>query len=194
MIKYDFGYEIKPGTTHQWAFDIIKPNSFVLEVGPAFGILTKNLVDKLHCTVDIVEKDSESGTVSSKFARKALIGPQGDIENENCLGLLGSEQYDYIVILDVIEHLLSPEKVLGKIGRFLKPNGEILLSTPNISHNSVIINLMNNKFQYTSLGILDSTHTHFYTKESLQNLIQSCGYTMYRLDKIRKLVGENEIP
>lgn len=40
--------------------------------------------------------------------------------------------FDYVIFLEVIEHLYNPDFVIGEIGRVLKPSGVLILSTPNI--------------------------------------------------------------
>lgn len=41
------------------------------------------------------------------------------------------ETFDFTVCLEVLEHLENPKKLLGEIFRVLKPNGYLLISTPN---------------------------------------------------------------
>lgn len=40
--------------------------------------------------------------------------------------------FDYVLFLEVIEHLEQPFDAIEKIGRILKPGGALILSTPNI--------------------------------------------------------------
>lgn len=48
-------------------------------------------------------------------------------------GLPFSDNYfDYVIFLEVIEHLRNPYFVVGEISRILKPKGILILSTPNI--------------------------------------------------------------
>ena len=61
MSKYDYGYELVPGTTTFWAFQKIQPESRILELGPAIGNLAKHLSEEKNCVVDIIEIDEESG-------------------------------------------------------------------------------------------------------------------------------------
>ena len=72
------------------------------------------------------------------------------------------KRYDYIVILDVLEHLRNPQGVLNKVRECLQINGKILLSVPNLAHNAVLLKLLNDDFPYTELGLLDNTHVHFF--------------------------------
>ncbi|WP_176244631.1 hypothetical protein, partial [Enterococcus sp. 3H8_DIV0648] len=48
----------------------------------------------------------------------------------------------------VLEHLTDSEKALDEASKYLAPNGEILLTFPNLAHNSVLIDLFNNKLDW----------------------------------------------
>ena len=71
----------------------------------------------------------------------------------------------------------------------LKKEGCLLISTPNIAHNSIIINLLNNYFEYTDVGILDNTHLKFYTYYSF---CQFC-CTMQDLLLPEKIIFKKEL-
>lgn len=194
MNKYDFGYELEENSSNKWAYDKIKKESKILEIGSSNGRLTKHLKEELNCSVDIIEINAEAGASAKKFARKAYLGSEeGDIESLKCIQSLGEETYDYIVLLDVLEHLLKPEVVLQQLKDHLNDNGSILISIPNIAHNSIIINLMQNKFEYTELGILDNTHLHFFTNSSFKELVENLGFYIADNAAIQKLVGDTEI-
>ena len=149
MSKYDYGYTLLPNTTTAWAFSKIQENSKVLELGPAIGNLAKHLKEEKGCSIDIIEIDEESGKRAAQFARRSLIGiEEGNLEGDLWYTKLSDERYDYIVILDVLEHLKNPKQLLKKVSSLLKEEGKLLVSMPNIAHNSVLINLLNNKFKY----------------------------------------------
>ena len=194
MSRYDFGERIVPGSTMEWAFKKIFEGAEVLELGPAVGTLTKHLCEDKKCKVDIIEIDEEAGKKAASYARTSFIGTRkGDIEKYFWYEELKNNRYDFIVILDVLEHLKGAENVLGNIRELLKEDGVILLSVPNIAHNSIIINLFNNIFQYTEVGLLDSTHVHFYTRDSLHELLKKVNLFPVMEEAIQLRVGENEI-
>lgn len=194
MSKYDFGYELEEGSTNQWAFNLIKPHTHVLEMGASVGNLTKHLHEEKLCSVDIIEIDKEAGEKASDFAEVSLIGPdEGDLEKEFWYKKLAPKKYQYIVILDVLEHLNDPKHVLELAYSLLEEDGRILLSVPNIAHNSIIVNLWNNKFEYTEYGLLDKTHIHFFTFRSLIEMLNSVNLNIESEDAVYKDLGESEI-
>ncbi len=192
--KYDFGYELIDGTTNKWAFELIEEKSEILELGAAIGTLTRNLSEKKKCNIDIIEIDEESGGMASEYARNSCVGPQyGNLNDNLWKDVIGDNKYDYIVGLDVFEHLDNPKDLFKQLKTYLKPNGKIITSIPNISNNSIIINLMNDVFQYTDLGLLDKTHKVFFTYKSILEMFKDVGLNVESMDVIEKDIGESEI-
>ena len=81
-------------------------------------------------------------------------------------------KFDYILLLDVIEHLENPEDFMHKLYQiFEKHNSKVILSTPNVAHIFIRLMLLLGSFNYGRSGILDKTHTRLFTKKSLEKLI-----------------------
>lgn len=196
MGKYDFFDQFEaltPGTSNAWAFDRIQEGSTVLELGCAVGFLTKHLSENKGCVVDVIEIDEAAGRSATPYARRAWLGVEGNLE-QDCLLRIEKDQYDYIVALDVLEHLRDPAKVLAQARKLLKSTGVLLLSVPNIAHDAVVVDLFNAHFRYRELGLLDNTHVSFFTHERLTDMLRDQGYRLRRMDALRKGVSETEIP
>ena len=192
MGKYDFKLDMYDDNTISWIAKIVRKNSTVLEFGPANGRLTRYLKNQKNCIVDIVEIDEESGKEAAQYARKALIGEEkGNIEN--FFWLENGKQYDYVVFADVLEHLIHADEVLKRCQLILKEKGNILVSVPNIAHNSIIIELINDEFRYNPTGILDNTHVRFFTRNSFERMASEAGWAVINEKAKRIRVGETEI-
>jgi len=194
MSKYNFELDIYNRNSLSIIIEMINDGSKILEFGPAHGRLTKYLKEKKNCLIDIIEIDEESGREASNYANKALIGnDEGNIENYKWKNILKDEKYDYIIFADVLEHLYYPEKVLRNSKLFLKKDGAILISIPNIAHNSVIVGLIKDRFKYNSVGILDDTHIRFFTYTSLKEMIHNCELVTTIETSVNKMLNETEI-
>jgi|GEM_PF-307640 len=175
MSKYDIDLDINSRNSLSLIINMIDDNSKILEFGPANGRLTQYLKLEKKCIVDIVEIDEKSGEDASEYANISLIGEDvGNIENYKWTKILAKERYDYIIFADVLEHLYYPEKALNNAKLLLKDSGAILISIPNVAHNSIIIDLINDRFNYTEVGLLDNTHIRFFTYISLKEMIKNC--------------------
>jgi SAM-dependent methyltransferase len=86
--------------------------------------------------------------------------------------------FDYILLLDVLEHLRFPFTVLQKLCALLKPNGAFIISLPNLAHAYPILNLLQADFTYCDWGILDSTHLRFFTWKSLAVSLAECRFVV----------------
>ena len=142
----------------------------VLDVGCACGASLLSIKKKYpSSTLHGIELDEGSWRISSRL----FPVTQGNVEEE-----LDYEDgyFDYIIFGDVLEHLHSPAAVLENMKRYLKPDGAILASIPNIMHISVISNLLNGYFTYEDSGILDKTHLRFFTKNEITRMFSNSGY------------------
>ena len=93
-----------------------------------------------------------------------------------------SDYFDCILCLDVLEHLQDPWRVLRKLTGWLRPNGTVVASIPNVRYKSVVMDLaFRGKFDYQNAGILDRTHLRFFTRSSAVSLLQSVGLAVVKV-------------
>lgn len=173
MGKYNHTLDMDGDNSASLILRQVKPWSTVVEFGPASGYMTQYLKEILGCKIIIVEIDYNDGLEASKYADESLIGyPNGDIEMWQWVNF---DPVDHVIFADVLEHLRDPWKVLARAAKIIKDDGSILISIPNVGHNSVIIDLINGKFNYRDLGLLDNTHLRFFTRESLLQMVADAG-------------------
>lgn len=174
MSKYLSGLNLDDqNSTLTMIFNKIKEKSFVFDVGCASGYLAEALFKKKGCKVVGLEIDEADAKLAEKYCEFVL---RDDIETNSWEKKLESKKFDHIIFADVLEHLKDPEKVLVRVKNFLKPDGSILVSIPNIAHVSVRLELLGGKFVPESTGILDNTHLKYFTKETFSNLAKNAGY------------------
>ena len=188
-MKYEMDINLEFENTMTLMINEIDKGSVVLEFGPASGRLTRYLKEKCDCKMYIVELDEEAGRIAAQYAEDAVIG---DIEKYEWLERFAGIRFDYILFADVLEHLYNPEKVLESVKNILKPNGYVIMSLPNIAHNSVIIDLLDNKFEYRPTGLLDNTHIKFWTYSNIENMLKKLKYNVDIKYATYTQVGFNE--
>lgn len=167
-MKYHLDIDIENNTSGSIILRYIKPNSRVLEFGPASGYMTRYMTERLGCQVWCVELDEEMAQIAAAYCQKMIVA---DIETEEWLQELDGQFFDHIIFADVLEHLREPQQALAKIRAFLGAGGTLFTSIPNVGHNAVIMQLLQDHFRYHPTGILDDTHIRFFTRESIENLL-----------------------
>lgn len=163
---------IKPEKLYEIVNKQIGYKSTVLELGCAAGSFGEYLHFKRKCTVIGADISAlQLNIASKKNAYEKLFYLD--------LNKLGNEFADYIdffdiiLLTDVIEHLTEVEHLFAKIKPLLKKDGKIIVSVPNITHQSIKLSVLLDEFDYTPCGILDSTHVKFYTAKSAKELFNS---------------------
>ena len=92
-------------------------------------------------------------------------GGYEDFKNLNIL-------FDKIALIDILEHVINPTAVISNVIRYLKSEGKILISIPNVNNADIYLNLLRDRFNYREAGVLDNTHTKYFTKRSFIEWIQ----------------------
>ncbi len=172
MSKYDFEIDLSVNSSTGLILDKIAPGSVVLEFGCAAGRMTRYMKEAMDCTVYIVEYDRPAYEKAAGFAADGVCG---DIMDFEWLEKFGHIRFDTIIFADVLEHLSDPSLAVKKAAGLLKPDGKILVSLPNITHNDVLRKLYENRFDYTPTGILDDTHVYFRGMENLSEMFADTG-------------------
>lgn len=139
----------------------------ILEFGCANGFISRHLQER-GCSVTGVEIDRVAAEQARQWCEKVCVA---DLNGTDWLGEVGRD-FDTILFGDVLEHLLHPEDALRMAAEALAPNGRIIICLPNIAHWSVRASLLRGRFEYEPTGILDATHTRFFTIDSARKFIQ----------------------
>ncbi|MBC8487938.1 MAG: methyltransferase domain-containing protein [Bacteroidetes bacterium] len=178
-MRYDYEIDVSnPKSSHRIIASLIGKGSKVLDVGCSSGFLAKFLHDKKGCYVVGVEKNSiyyESAKLNCDY----FI--DGNIENNELKDSL-DEDFDVVVLGDVLEHLVDPWNVLKDLKKYLNSNGFLLVSIPNIAYWRIRRDILIGKFRYTDEGILDRTHLRFFDLFSAKEMIENSGYKITYFD------------
>ncbi len=135
---------------HSLAFERIRPGSRVLDIGCAGAYMGADLMKRKQCVVDGIDSFPVADASLSAFYLHDL---------DSGLPALNFENYDDVLMLDVIEHLAKPELFLEQLrsALSLKPSLDVFLSTANIGFIVTRFMLLIGQFNYGRRGILDLT-------------------------------------
>ena len=88
---------------------------------------------------------------------------------------------DCLIYGDVLEHLRDPWATLRRHAALLHDEGVLLACVPNVQHWSVLANLLQGRWPLADEGLFDRTHLRWFTRESLGELVASCGLQLQEL-------------
>lgn len=167
---------MRPHGSHEKLLTLVGDAARVLDVGCSTGFLARRLQAR-GATVVGLELDERAAAQARRFCEAVHVG---DVETMDLPLEEGS--FDAIVCGDFIEHLRDPRAFLTRIRPFLAPHGKLVLSTPNIANWAMRLGLLFGRFRYTEWGILDRTHTHLFTRKTLNECLETAGYRVSVFD------------
>ncbi|MBD5524390.1 MAG: methyltransferase domain-containing protein [Lachnospiraceae bacterium] len=153
----------------------------VLEVGCDLGATLLEIQNRYPKCKTYGLDINEAAVEIAKHITEAVCG------NIDELNLPFQEKFDYIIFGDVLEHLRHPEEVVRMCRSYLNEGGCIIASIPNVMHVSVLEQLIDGRFQYQDIGLLDRTHIHFFTYYEIMRMFQE---TDYSVREVREVVSD----
>jgi methionine biosynthesis protein MetW len=106
----------------------IQGNS-ILDIGCSNGKYTEKISKAIRAStiygIDLNEKALESAQL------RGIVIFNTDIDKENLP--FDDNSIDFVYCAEVIEHVVNTDKLLSEILRILKPNGHLLITTPNLA-------------------------------------------------------------
>ena len=175
--------------SHTLVVMMVGENKRVLELGCAEGSTTRILRGR-GCRLTCIEMDPTAAKAAEEFAERMIVD---NLDTMDFDAALGGERFDVIVAADVLEHLSDPVRCLRACADLLSPDGEVVLSIPNIAHADVRLSLLDGHFDYSEWGLLDNTHLRFFTRDSLLDFLLDCGFAEIELRRVTRPIGETEI-
>jgi len=155
----------------------------ILDVGCGGGIFGSIVKSNLNSEVWGVEICQEAATNAMSKLDCVIAG---DFESDNIR--LPLNYFDCIVFNDVLEHFKDPWTILSKSSRYLKEDGFIIASIPNLRYFYTLKELVINKeWKYVDAGILDKTHLRFFTEKTIKDMFQACGYRIINIEGINAI-------
>lgn len=165
----------------------------VLDLGCAAGDLGAALTEQgFHVTgIDrdaealAIAKDRMARTLEADLAERSWVGALRDVAP--------NESFHAICLGDLIDQLTEPATFLREALEFLATEGVVLISVPNVAHGALRLSLLQGQWRYTEEGLLDSTHTRFFTLNSAAELIRSCGLGISEIKATSREVLDTEV-
>lgn len=151
---------------YRYAVQAAHPDALqILDVGCGCGYGTAVLVDAYpSAVVHAVDQDADAIAWAQRhWAHRRVRYYVGDVTDPGCgYGSALAQPVDLVVCFEMLEHLKDPEPVLRRLAAYLRPDGRLVVSTPNserLPYNPAV-------YPY---------HTRHYTMAELSQMLGRCG-------------------
>ncbi len=199
MPRYDFSFawESSYGHVVKLIERLDLPRGVVLDLGCGVGSIAEPLVELgyEYLGADI---DPES---LARLSQRGLDGREldlGDLDGlaAKLLELTDGRKVSAVLLMDVIEHLPDTRGLLAAVRAGLELLGRpaLLVSVPNVAHVDLAAKLVFGRWDYTTTGLLDSTHTQFFTSERLQADTRAVGLREIDAHDFRLRASDQHFP
>lgn len=146
--------------------DLLEPYRRVgtlLEVGCAAGFFLKVAAEK-----DWAVQGIEIMAPAVEYGRNTLGLNvfKGTLEQAQ----LAAGAFDTVVMIETVEHLLDPARVLREAHRVLRPGGTICVAVPNL--NSIMLPLLGVDWSVLS----PAEHLYYFTDKTLAQILRKAGF------------------
>jgi len=161
---------------HDVKRQINKINS-ALDVGCGNGVFSKGIKYCFSC--DVTGVDGSDYALSKAKANK--IDDLFIVEDFSVDNLpFNDNQFDFVMCKDVLEHLISPDKLAEEICRVVKHNGYVLVHVPNhfplVGRIRMLFSNKLDTFDYfPDSKRWNFPHIRFYTRDSVLDLFSKVG-------------------
>lgn len=88
-----------------------------------------------------------------------------------------AHSFDIVLAVEVIEHLLYPRELVRVAKKCLKPNGNLLLTTPYHGYLKNLVLAVAGKMDQHFTALWDNGHVKFFSVPTLTTLLKAEGFT-----------------
>ncbi len=154
----------------------------ILDVGCGTGMAAEKL--KEFGRIYGVDISPESIKQAKERLNNAYVGPAENLP-------LLNDGFDVVVCTETIEHLLSPLDAILEFNRVLKPNGYLVISTPNPWYWQIVLQRMYSRLRGHKVGTGQIVE-HYLPPSKLKGIIRAGCFeiVMYRTVFFRPAIVE----
>lgn len=127
--------------------------------------------------LDGVDRDPAAIAESGHLFRRVF---PNDLNRIDDLPL--AEKYDVILAADILQFLVSPADILSRLKKFLVKGGLLVVVLPNVVNLQTRLRILFGKFPLHHRGLLEAQALHFYTLDSMRQLLTRAGWQVEETD------------
>jgi len=156
--------------------DILKDvshNSKVLDVGCGRGYFTKHFVVNGNKVLGIDYSKNAIEFAQNNFGNESLLFEVLDVVDL----IEKKDEFDVVIANNLIEHIENPNAFLRECHRILKPDGFLIISTPNLYSFRNIISIIFKK----SVKYRHSNHVCEYSRSQIKKFFQKNDFKLVKI-------------
>ena len=121
--------------------------------------------------LDGIDRDPKAIAESGALFQRTF---QNDLNRLNDIPLDG--KYDIILAADILQFLVDPADFLSRLKKYLVKGGILAVALPNVVNVQPRLRILFGKFPLHHRGILEAQALHFYTLDSMRQLLTRAGW------------------
>lgn len=159
----------------------------VLDVGCGEGTVGKMLKEKLHHNVSLQGLDISATALQMASAFYDKVA-EFDADSDSLSQIFPQEKFDYIVAMEMLEHLFNPKRALEQFKMVLAKEGSLIVSVPNMVHWRYRLQYLRGRLPGENTLYEIGEHLQNFTFFSFRRLVEAVGYKVVDID------GQFQIP
>ena len=165
------------------------PEGSILEIGCAYGSTGALALKRGKCRRYVgVEINPAVAEIARSQLTEVLTANVEEVDLP-----FPESSFNALILSEVLEHLIDPWATVERLSRLVKPGGLVFASSPNISHYSVIGDLIKGKWVLTDRGVMDRTHLRWFTPILFTELFDRSGFDVYRVEPVTPFASRTRI-
>jgi len=160
-----------------WILNYIanKKITSIIDVGCGNGALCREILKhNSNLKVIGIDNDEKGINIAKHNCPNGTFYRLGIHESNN--QIFNNKTFDFIISTEVIEHLYSPQQLITFCYKYLKDNGELLITCPYHGYwKNLIISILGEwDIQHTTLW--EGGHIKFWSKKTITTLLNDNGF------------------
>jgi len=155
----------------------------VLDLGCGNGALTAALSAEGFTMTGMDRSESGLALASRSFPAIRFLHSELAMPIEKGL----HQQFDAVISVEVVEHLLLPRLLLHRVKEALRPGGVCILTTPYHGYLKNLALAMTNSFDAHWHPLRDYGHVKFFSRKTLSQLLTEQQFTVERCARVGRI-------
>ncbi|WP_051884737.1 MULTISPECIES: glycosyltransferase [Lysobacter] len=168
-----------------------------LDIGCSLGPIAEHVRDDLGRKYIGLDIDTQALAQLGARGFQTHALDLSDIERAEATlrQVIGDQAVASMSIIDTLEHVAEPEKVVAMLRRISEAHcAPLAVSVPNVAHRDVGFKLAFGRWDYTKTGLLDHTHLRGFTQASLQTMMQTSGWHLVESKDVKLSQSDQYFP